>query len=218
VSGDNLRFVAEERAALTRTLEQFGPDAPTLCEGWTTRDLLIHLIEREIYPAIGLGSRLPGPWRSTARDRLASVQMADYPGLLTLFRDGRQRYSPLRLTPLDGAMNTIEYAVHHEDVLRAGEQPQRRTLQPAAQQVILRRLRPLAHILLGRSPVRVRIESPGYGHFTVATTRRHRAEVLVIGEPLEIALFSFGREEHAAVALRGADDAVALLRKARRGF
>ncbi|AWE42404.1 MULTISPECIES: TIGR03085 family metal-binding protein [unclassified Actinobaculum] len=218
MNGGNLRFVTEERAALTTTLEQFGPDAPTLCAGWTTRDLLIHLIEREIYTAAGLGSRLPGPWRKKAMARLASLQTTDYPSLVALFRDGRQRYSPLRLEALDSAMNTIEYAVHHEDVLRAGENPQRRTLKPEAQQVIFRHLRPLTHTLLGRSPVRVRIESPGYGHFTVTTTRRHQAEVTVIGEPLEIALFAFGREQHAAVSLRGAGDAVALLRAAQRGF
>ncbi len=37
----------KERAALCDTLERFGPDAPTLCEGWQTIDLAAHLVARE---------------------------------------------------------------------------------------------------------------------------------------------------------------------------
>lgn len=29
----------DERAVLVRTLQMVGPDAPTLCPGWTTRQL-----------------------------------------------------------------------------------------------------------------------------------------------------------------------------------
>src|SRR6202007_499940 len=36
-----------ERSALVETLRRVGPDAPTLCEGWTTRDLAAHLVVRE---------------------------------------------------------------------------------------------------------------------------------------------------------------------------
>ena len=36
-----------ERASLVETMRSIGPDAPTLCEGWTTRDLAAHLVVRE---------------------------------------------------------------------------------------------------------------------------------------------------------------------------
>ena len=36
-----------ERAALVQTMTATGPDAPTLCEGWTTKDLAAHLVIRE---------------------------------------------------------------------------------------------------------------------------------------------------------------------------
>jgi len=36
----------QERAALCDTLEQYGPDAPTLCTGWMTLDLAAHLVAR----------------------------------------------------------------------------------------------------------------------------------------------------------------------------
>ena len=36
-----------ERAALVDTMRGVGPDAPTLCGDWTTRDLAAHLVVRE---------------------------------------------------------------------------------------------------------------------------------------------------------------------------
>ena len=35
-----------ERLALADLAEQLGPDAPTLCGDWSTRDLLAHLVVR----------------------------------------------------------------------------------------------------------------------------------------------------------------------------
>ena len=36
-----------ERAALCNTALDLGADSPTLCEGWTVKDLVIHLLIRE---------------------------------------------------------------------------------------------------------------------------------------------------------------------------
>jgi len=36
-----------ERLELCDLLLELGPDAPTLCEGWTTADLAAHLVLRE---------------------------------------------------------------------------------------------------------------------------------------------------------------------------
>lgn len=46
-----------ERSALVETFHQVGPDAPTLCERWTTRDLAAHLVVRERRLDATLGSR-----------------------------------------------------------------------------------------------------------------------------------------------------------------
>ena len=43
------------RRELCDALLTVGPDAPTLCEGWTTRDLATHLIVRETRPDAALG-------------------------------------------------------------------------------------------------------------------------------------------------------------------
>ena len=48
-----------ERAALVQTLRAVGPDAPTLCEGWTTRDLAAHLVVRERRLDATLGIMVP---------------------------------------------------------------------------------------------------------------------------------------------------------------
>ena len=39
-----------ERAALADLLVELGPNEPTLCQGWTTADLLVHLQVRERRP------------------------------------------------------------------------------------------------------------------------------------------------------------------------
>ncbi|MGD0448569.1 MAG: maleylpyruvate isomerase family mycothiol-dependent enzyme [Candidatus Dormibacteria bacterium] len=49
---------AQERRELCDLLIQVGPDAPTLCEGWTTSDLAAHLVLRERFPS--LAGRAPG--------------------------------------------------------------------------------------------------------------------------------------------------------------
>jgi len=45
-----MSLTANERAEMCDSFEEFGPDAPTLCEGWNTRDLLAHLLVRERRP------------------------------------------------------------------------------------------------------------------------------------------------------------------------
>src|SRR5690349_11008507 len=48
-------FARTERAALCDLLVTVGPDAPTLCEGWTTRDLAAHLAVRDRRPDAAAG-------------------------------------------------------------------------------------------------------------------------------------------------------------------
>src|SRR3954469_15263191 len=44
-----------ERSALVETMRSLGPDAPTLCGDWTTRDLAAHLVVRERRPGAAAG-------------------------------------------------------------------------------------------------------------------------------------------------------------------
>ena len=48
-----------ERSALCDTFETVGPDAPTLCSPWRTRDLAAHLVIREGRPDAAVGMLVP---------------------------------------------------------------------------------------------------------------------------------------------------------------
>ena len=48
-----------ERHALVDTMRAVGPDAPTLCGAWTTRDLAAHLVVREGRPDTTPGIMIP---------------------------------------------------------------------------------------------------------------------------------------------------------------
>src|SRR4051812_32989801 len=66
-------FAPVERAALADLMAALGPDAPTLCTGWTTRDLAAHLIVRATRPDAAAGIMLAGLAGYTKRvqDRVA---------------------------------------------------------------------------------------------------------------------------------------------------
>ena len=42
-----MTYAQDERAALAALLDETGPDGPTLCEGWQTRDMAAHLVDVE---------------------------------------------------------------------------------------------------------------------------------------------------------------------------
>jgi uncharacterized protein (TIGR03085 family) len=106
-----------ERAALCDLFLQVGPEAPTLCEGWTTCDLATHLVIRERKPLSGPGLVMGGAAaRMTARILARTKAQHSYTDLVARVRTG----PPLVLKPFDKAMNLTEYFVHHEDVRRGG--------------------------------------------------------------------------------------------------
>ncbi len=51
----SVNHAQSERAALCDMFEAVGPDVPTLCDGWTARDLAAHLVVRERRPDAALG-------------------------------------------------------------------------------------------------------------------------------------------------------------------
>ena len=77
-----------ERAALCNTALDAGADAPTLCEGWTVKDLVIHLLVRERDPLAAPGDRdLASSSGSTER----ATRSARGAGLRDAGRAGPQR-------------------------------------------------------------------------------------------------------------------------------
>src|ERR1700744_5490681 len=78
----------QERAALAALLDETGPDSPTLCEGWQTRDLAAHLVLRERRPDAAAGV-VGGPLAGhTARVQRQFLDRYSYADLVALFRSG----------------------------------------------------------------------------------------------------------------------------------
>src|SRR6185312_282171 len=118
-----------ERAALVQTMRGVGPDAPTLCEGWTTRDLAAHLVIREYRPDAAPGILIPFLAAHNAKLQNQGSEPNAWDELVGKVAAGPPVYSPLKL--LDPVDNVAEMFIHHEDVRRAQPGWQPRVLEPA---------------------------------------------------------------------------------------
>ena len=99
-----------ERRQLCDLLLELGPDAPTLCEGWTTADLAAHLVLREHF------HRWPDARRATEKAK-------GFTPLVGRLRAGAPLV-PWRIPRLREILNGLEFFIHHEDVRRAnGREP-----------------------------------------------------------------------------------------------
>lgn len=205
-------FVREERAALAATLGEVGPDAPTLCAGWTARDLVAHLVLREGRPDAMPGILLPPLRGYTARvqDRIAA---GDYDGLREKIRTGPPWYSPFRL--IDEQANLTEYVVHHEDVRRGSPGWRPREISESLAKALWKAAGAVAKIGYRGVGTPVRLERPDGGIHTVG--RGDGEPVVIRGEPMELLLHAFGRDA-ALVTFGGPEDAIAAVKSAKRGF
>ena len=199
-----------ERAALCDTLEEHGPDAPTLCEGWTTADLAAHMVARERRPDTGPGILLGGAFARHTDRVMNDLKSKGFDHLVARLRSGPP--FPMRVGP--GALvNVNENWIHHEDVRRAnGTGP--RPLDPEVDAIFWRLLR-IAGFGLRKVPVGVEAVTPD-GRRRVL----HKGEpsVTITGDAPEIAFFCSGRRDAAVVELAGPDDAIAALRCAQLGI
>src|SRR3954466_3845888 len=104
-------FSALERARLGHALEAPAPAAPTLCEGWTARDLAAHVVVRERRPdsTPGLLLRPFAGWTEHVRRRYAR---RPYPELVELIRTGPPGISPFALPGADARGGFTELCAH----------------------------------------------------------------------------------------------------------
>jgi len=201
---------ASERAALASELLRRGPDAPTLCAGWTARDLAAHLVVRERRPDAALGVVL-APLAAHGERVRAAVAARPFPELVAAVADGPPRLSPFALPGVDGTVNTGEHFVHLEDLRRAGERPEGpRDLPEEVRRALWTGLRGRARLLYRRTPVGVVLETPE-GRAVVRRAPEGAGEVVVRGGTGEVLLHSFGREAVAQVELDGAPEDVRAL-------
>ncbi|MFE4369962.1 TIGR03085 family metal-binding protein [Streptomyces sp. NPDC056835] len=203
-----------ERLLLADLLEAAGPDAPTLCEGWLTRDLAAHVVVRERRPDAAGGTVL-----AVLRNRLERVQAEylakPYEELIQLIRTGPPRMSPFGVKQIDEAANTVEFYVHTEDVRRAQPDWAPRELDSVFANTLWSRLEKAGRMMGRKSPVGLVLRRPD-GQTAVA--HRGTPVVTVTGEPGELLLFAFGRQSAANVELDGDKDAIARLQEAKLGI
>ncbi|MFB8243915.1 TIGR03085 family metal-binding protein [Streptomyces sp. NPDC001046] len=201
-----------ERLLLADLLETAGPEAPTLCEGWRTRDLAAHVVVRERRPdaAGGMLIKQLGP----RLDRvMAEYADKPYEELIQLIRTGPPRFSPFSLKPVDEASNIIEFYVHAEDVRRAQPDWSPRALDPVFQDALWSRLERTARLMGRGVPTGLVLRRPD-GQTAVA--HRGTPVVTVTGEPSELVLFSYGRQSAAKVDLAGDENAITTLRQSKQ--
>ncbi|WP_037577416.1 TIGR03085 family metal-binding protein [Phaeacidiphilus oryzae] len=209
-----MAFARRERLLLADLLSSVGPDAPTLCEGWKTRDLAAHLVVRERRP-----DAVAGLVVKPLAGRLGRVQQSyadrPYEELVELIKTGPPKLSPFAIPGADEAANTVEFYVHGEDVRRAQEGWKSRELDDEFSEALWKRLVTSARMTGRKSPVGLVLRRPN-GQTAVA--RQAAPTVTVTGEPAELLLFSMGRQEHADVRLEGAEEDVAAARSAKLGI
>jgi uncharacterized protein (TIGR03085 family) len=214
-------YARDERAALCALFDETGPDAPTLCDGWQTRHLAAHLVLRERRPdaAAGiLGGPLAGHTRRVT-ETLAS--RTPFPELVRLIRTGPPTMSVFRIRGVDERANLVEYFVHHEDVRRAANGWEPRSVRDGLADTLWQRLR-LGRILFRRAPVGVELVrddlTGGPGQPVRMTAKAKTPVVTVTGHPVELTMWALGRTKAAQVRLDGSADAVRRLSETRIGL
>jgi uncharacterized protein (TIGR03085 family) len=192
-------LAATERTHLCALAEQLGPDAPTLCEGWTVKDLVVHLLVREGSLA-GVGAFVPPLAGALAKatERRGREELGT---LVQSLRDGPPRWSPFALPKIGAALNAVEFFVHHEDVRRAQQSWQPRVLDPEVEDALWRNLRLAGRGVASKARVGVVVERSDTGERS--RLRGGDRQVVVRGMPSELVMFLFGRTGHARVELLG---------------
>ena len=201
-------FAQRERLLLADLLETAGPDAPTLCEGWKTRDLAAHVVVRERRPDAA-GGILIKPLASRLDRVMTEFAAKPYEELIQLIRTGPPRFSPFNVKQVDELSNTVEFYVHTEDVRRALPEWTPRELDAVFQDALWSRLERMARLMGRGAPTGLVLRRPD-GQTAVA--RRGTPVVTVTGEPSELLLFTYGRQKVADVELDGDAEAIEKLR------
>jgi uncharacterized protein (TIGR03085 family) len=201
------RMSRTERSALCDLALQVGGDQPTLCGGWTVKDLVVHLLVREGSPA-AVGIVLAPVVRLTELE-YRRVGRRDFPVLVEKLRNGPPALSPYAVPKVDALVNTVEFFVHHEDIRRAQPAWTPRVLEEGEEKLLWSMLRTAGRRMLRKAPVGVTIENSVTGSRVVM--KDGSPEVTVRGLPSEITLFVFGRQPQARVDLVGDEEAVARL-------
>ncbi len=192
------QFSAFGRQSLVAALRHSGPDAPTLCEGWTGRDLAAHIVARESRPDTGPGLVLPqvpllAGWTETVRKRYAR---RGFDELLAEIAAGPPALSPFSLPGFEAAANLSEFFIHTEDVRRAHPGWLPRDLDAGYERALWEALVRSARLLFRDHRRGVVLVVPGGPRRRVRTGA---STDVITGRPGELLMYTSGRRDHALV-------------------
>ena len=200
-----MSFAQKERERLAQLFLRVGPDAPTLNEGWTTRDLAVHLLIRESKPAAAPGIFVEALSGVTEKET-AKHKARPYEDVVREWAAG----PPVWLKPLNSAMNTSEHFIHHEDVRRGGGVVEPREFSQVINEELFSLAKRFGKLTLRGAPVPVILTPPTTPPATIGdkagVAERGDNVLRVSGDPGELLLWVSGRDA-AQVELTGSVDA-----------
>ena len=145
-----------------------------------------------------------------AKERYSFAEVVDK------VRNGPPPVSIYALPKLGHQLNTTEYFVHHEDVRRAQPSYDVRTLPDDQQAGLWKAVRLASKTMTRKAPSGLVLRLPD-GTTSVAKRPTELGSVTVTGEPAELVLFCFGRQQVADVRLEGDAELIERLRSASFG-
>lgn len=195
------RYAQAERQALADLLVELGPEAPTLCEGWTARDLAAHIVIRERRPDAALGIMIRRLQGHAERVRTAKAARP-YREVVDEARHA-PAWSPTSNPLVDGLTNTVEMFIHHEDLRRGQPGWQPRELPKEFADALWSRAKMMARLRLRRFPASLLVQAPGFGE---VRTGAGGPPVRLVGAPGELMMFVAGRQRATRVQVDGPAD------------
>ena len=197
-----------ERHELCDLMIELGPDAPTMCEGWTTKHLAAHLAIRERDLRASPGIVFGGPFVSYTNKLMAREMERSFQSIVSRVRTPPT--GPLSIGPIRAAASFVEYLVHLEDVRRAngsGPRSDRDDLQAEAWTAVTR----MGRLMVFKAKTGRALKLVATGATTGTKSFGKGPTVMISGEPVELLLYLEGRRTVAQVTFVGnADDIAAV--------
>ena len=197
-------LAARERDELCDLALSVGGTEPTLCGGWSVKDLVVHLLVRERKPWAQLGEVVP-PLAGAAARAATDLGERDLASLVTQLRS-----VPLPLAVVDPVMNGMEMFVHHEDVRRAQPAWTVRPLSEGAERHLWLAVSTVGRLQGRRAGVPLVVEAGPRR----AVLRRGDSPVTVTGPVSEVLLFLCGRSATTGLAFDGPAERISELQAA----
>lgn len=188
-----MTFAEREREDLANLLLSVGPDAPTLCEGWTTRDLANHLYIRE-NRLDAAGGMFVKALSNRLDDVTDEVNRMPYVEVVGKWGSGAPKWNPMNWA--DRYVNAAENFVHHEDVRRAQEGWTVRQLPPSGNSDLWRLVTTAGRMMLrGSTSTVVLMRDDGVAVTPIDNSAKGGPVVTVRGSVGELVLWLYGRDE-----------------------